>query len=136
RAAPAQLARALRHHACPVHVLGRESPFPTLLQLLANPVFEILDGVAADAKFDQMKRHVRCSEPACDKIIARIAPLTMREAELILRRWGGLLGGSKRRGGRGGGSGARPRPRLYICLRRAPWRRGRSPALRGGRSRR
>src|SRR5262249_61923285 len=95
--------------------------------------FEILDGVAADAKFDQMKRHVRCSGTACDKIIARLAPLTMQEAELILRRWDGLLGGSKRRGRWGGGSGARRRPRLYICLRRPPRRQPGRPCRGGSR---
>ena len=58
RAAPAQFARALGRHACPVHVLAREAPFPALFDLLADPLLKIMDGVAADAKFDQMKRHV------------------------------------------------------------------------------
>src|SRR5258708_8465356 len=81
RAAPAQFARALGHHACAVHVLDRESPFPALPHLLTNPVFEVFDGVAADAKFDQMKCHVR-SATECDEIIARLAALTTHRPRL------------------------------------------------------
>jgi hypothetical protein len=57
RAAVAQFVRALGHHARAVHVLARESAFPALLKLLPDPVLEILDGVASDAKLDEMKSH-------------------------------------------------------------------------------
>src|SRR5262249_35636980 len=57
RAAVAQLLGALGHHARPVHVLGREPALPALLEFLADPVLEVLDRVAADAKLDEMKGH-------------------------------------------------------------------------------
>ena len=57
RAAVAQLVRAFGRHARAMHVLARESAFPALLKLLPDPILEILDGVAADAKLDEMQSH-------------------------------------------------------------------------------
>src|SRR5215472_3057946 len=82
RAAVAQLLGALGHHARPVHVLAREPTLPALLELLADPVLEIFDRVAADAKLDEMKGHGRCCRTNCDEIIARGACLAMRAASL------------------------------------------------------
>jgi len=38
-------------------VLGREPALPALLEFLADPVLEVFDRIAADAKLDEMKGH-------------------------------------------------------------------------------
>src|SRR5258708_26115543 len=128
RAAPAQFARALRHHACAVHVLARESPFPALPHLLTNPVFEVFDGVAADAKFDQMKCHVR-SATECDEIIARLAALTTHRPRLSsedgLAYCVGASGVGTARAGAGLGEGR-------ACASACGGRRGRLGGAPGG----
>src|SRR5262245_18999487 len=130
RAAVAQLVGALGHHARPVHVLEREPALPALLELLADPILEILDRVTADAKLDEMKGHGGYCRTKCDEIIARRACVATRARELILRRWTQLLRGSKRRRTRG--CGARRRARLRTCLRRPAWRRRRRGLGRAG----
>src|SRR2546430_17275787 len=82
RAAVAQLLGALGHHARPVHVLGREPAFPALLEFLADPVLEVSDRIAADAKLDEMKGHDGCCRTNCDEIIARGACVAMRAVSL------------------------------------------------------
>jgi hypothetical protein len=57
RAPVAQLVGALGRHARPVHVLARKAASPARLELLADPVLEVLDGVATDAKLDEMEGH-------------------------------------------------------------------------------
>src|SRR5258707_10814063 len=131
RAAVAQLLGALGHHARPVHVLGREPALPALLEFLADPVLEIFDRIAADAKFDEMKGHGGCCRTNCDEIIARGACLAMRAVSLssedgrgycagaegtgVARAGAALEGGraceSVCAGPRGAVGGAAPRPR-------------------------
>src|SRR5262245_66128559 len=82
RAAVAQLVGALGHHARSVHVLGREPALPALLELLADPILEILDRVTADAQLDEMKGHGGYCRTKCDEIIARRARVATRAQEL------------------------------------------------------
>src|SRR5262245_36602421 len=131
RAAVAQLVGALGHHARSVHVLGREPALPALLELLADPILEILDRVTADAKLDEMKGHGGYCRTKCDEIIARRARVATRARELILRRWAQLLRGSRRRR-RTRGCGARRRTRRRTRLRRPAWRRRRRGLGRAG----
>src|SRR5438067_2618024 len=59
RAAGDQLGGALGHHAGGMPMLERQlAPF-LLLQFLADPVAQIPDAVAADAKLDEMQGHAR-----------------------------------------------------------------------------
>ncbi len=57
RAAVDQLVRALRHHARAVDVLGLFAALSFLLELLPDPVFEVANGIGADAELDEMKGH-------------------------------------------------------------------------------
>jgi hypothetical protein len=41
-----------------VNVVGREAFFPGGLDALGNPALEFLHGLAANAKLDEMKRHI------------------------------------------------------------------------------
>src|SRR5262245_26019525 len=76
-ASVAQLVRTFGHHARAVHVLARESALSALLKLLPDPILEILDGVAADAKLDEMQSHDRYSRAKADGMIAGRAGLSM-----------------------------------------------------------
>src|ERR1043166_8586013 len=58
RAARAQLVGALRHHARGVDVLGWLPALLLLGELLADPVAQVFDRVAADAELDEMQGHV------------------------------------------------------------------------------
>src|SRR5262245_57916684 len=115
RAAVAQFVGALGHHTRPVHVLAREAAFPALLELLANPILEVLDGVATNAKLDEMKGHAEYCQTKYDNHSEREARCHAR-VELILIKWIGLLRRSKRGWRRAGGSGARCLTRRRICL--------------------
>src|SRR5262249_15030178 len=132
RAAVAQLVGALGHHACPVHVLGREPALPALLELLADPILEILDRVTADAELDEMKGRGGYCGSKCAETIARRARVATRARELILRRWAQLLRGSRWRRRRTRGCGARRRTRRRTRLRRPAWRRRGRGLRRGG----
>src|SRR5262249_51272282 len=132
RAAVAQLVGALGHHACPVHVLGREPALPALLELLADPILEILDRVTADAELDEMKGHGGYCRTKCDEIIPRGAGVATRAGELILRRGARLLRGGGGRGRRPRGCGAGRRTRRRPRLRRPAWRRRRRGLGRAG----
>src|SRR5262245_22675063 len=106
RAAVAQLLGALGHHARPVHVLEREPALPALLEVLADPVLEIFDGITADAKLDEMKGHGGCCRTKCDEIIARGACVAMRAVSLSSEDGRSLLRGSRRHRARARGGGA------------------------------
>src|SRR5262245_58780507 len=71
RAALAQLVGALGHHARAMQMLARQLTLPALRELLANPVLEVLDRVAADAELDEVKGHDELCQADCDEIIAR-----------------------------------------------------------------
>jgi hypothetical protein len=55
RAAVTQLVGTLGHHAGSVHVLARQSAFRALLEPLRDPMLQVLDRVAADAKLDEVE---------------------------------------------------------------------------------
>src|SRR6516165_11900737 len=57
RAAVGELGRPLGNHPGRVQVLARLAPLLTLFEPHADPVLEVLDRVAADAKLDEMQRH-------------------------------------------------------------------------------
>ena len=51
------LLAALRRHPGDVNVMGRQALFLGGLHALGDPALEFLDGLAADGKLDEMKRH-------------------------------------------------------------------------------
>src|SRR5262249_7984447 len=57
RAALAQLAGTLWHHARAMHVLARQSAPLARFEACANPLSEVFDRIAANAKLDEMERH-------------------------------------------------------------------------------
>jgi hypothetical protein len=58
RASRQEVLDALRRHSRDVNVVGREAFFPGGLDALGNPALEFLHGLAANAKLDEMKRHI------------------------------------------------------------------------------
>src|SRR5262245_26535593 len=71
RAALAQVAGTLGHHARSMQMLARELALLALRELLADPALEVLDRVAADAELDEVKGHDEQCQVDCDEIIAR-----------------------------------------------------------------
>src|SRR6516165_1068944 len=57
RAALAQLVGTLWHHARAMHVLARQSAPLARFEACANPLSEVFDRIAANAKLDEMERH-------------------------------------------------------------------------------
>jgi hypothetical protein len=65
-----------------MHVFARKAAPLARRELLADPVLEVLDGVATDAKLDEMKGHGGYRRTNCDAIIASRACLATRAASL------------------------------------------------------
>src|SRR5580704_9541458 len=57
RAAVSELVCTLGHHAGAVDVLGLFAAFALVLELLLDPVLEVLDRVGADAELDEIESH-------------------------------------------------------------------------------
>ena len=57
RAAGQQFLDAFRHHAGDVNVPRRQTALPGLQRPFGDPTLEVFDGLAANGKFDEMKRH-------------------------------------------------------------------------------
>src|SRR5262249_31913664 len=57
RAAVDQLIGALGHHAGAMHVLAGKAALLAVLEPLADPLLEVLDRVATDAKLDEIEGH-------------------------------------------------------------------------------
>src|ERR1700681_4047047 len=63
RAAVGELVGALGHHAGAMYVLGLFAAFALVLELLLDPVLEILDRVGADAELDEIESHCPSLSP-------------------------------------------------------------------------